>query len=376
MTDAPLDPSTAPPPLPDVAGEQRQFPCKNCGGLMTWDPTEDALVCAHCDARVKVPRVEKSIIERPLSDVGSAARGFGLEARTANCKSCGAKVSYEGRETTIACAFCGAPAVLEESSYRNALRPESLIPLAVGAQKVETAFRTWIGGLWFRPNALRNTKSFDALGVYVPCWTYDAAVDSEWSADAGYYYTVMEMRPVMVNGRMQMRMVPVQKVRWEPAWGRRHDAYDDVLVHASRGLAEGLAKELGSFELKALVPYRPEYLAGWRAEEYAVDLEQGWKNALARIVSSQESRCSHDVPGDTQRDLRVHNVVSDVRWKLVLLPVWTLTYRFAGKPYAVLIHGQSGRIVGRAPYSFWKIFGLVVAILFVVALVLAIAAAA
>jgi hypothetical protein len=266
--------------------------------------------------------------------------------------------------------------VLEEQSHRNALRPESIVPLGVGAQKVESSFRAWIGGLWFRPNALKNTKHFDARGVYVPCWTFDAVADSQWSADAGYYYTVMELRPVMVNGKMQMRMVPVQKVRWDPAWGRRHDAYDDVLVHASRGLSPDLAAKLGSFDLKALVPYRPEYLAGWRAEEYAVDLDAGWKTALARVVEGQEVRCAGDIPGDTHRNLRVHNVVSGARWKLMLLPVWTLTYRYGGKPYTVLIHGQSGRIVGHAPYSFWKIFSFVIAILAGVGVVLLFAAAA
>lgn len=347
----------------------RRFTCKNCGADMTWDPSKDALVCDHCGAEIAVPRATAQIVERPMSAAGSAARGFGVETRTASCKSCGAKVAYEGQATSLACPFCGAPAVLEESSYRNALRPESVIPLHVGATKVEAAFKAWIGGLWLRPSALRNTKQFNALGVYVPAWTFDAVVDSQWSADAGYYYTVMEPRPVMVNGRMQMQMVPVQKVRWEPAWGRRHDVYDDVLVRASRGLPEGLAQKLGSFDLKALVPYRPEYLAGWRAEEYAVDLDSAWKSGLASIVSSQEKRCSGDVPGDTQRDLSVHNVVSDVRWKLLLLPLWTLTYRYGGKPYTVLIHGQSGHIVGEAPWSAVKIAFLVLLILLVLGVV-------
>ncbi len=364
MNDAPqASVPVTPPPLPAREGEQRQFPCKNCGADMTWDPTADVLLCSHCDAKVPVPRAEAQIVERPLEAAGEAARGFGVETRTATCKNCGAKVSYEGRDTALECAFCGAPAVLEESSYRNALRPESLIPLGIGADKVEQSFRTWIGALWFRPNALKLTRQFEAKGVYVPCWTFDAIADSQWSADAGFYYTTMELRPVMVNGKVQMRMVPVQKVRWEPAWGRRHDTYDDLLVHASRGLSRELAGKLGAFDLKALVPYRPEYLAGWRAEEYAVDLEAGWKNALEEVVSSQDARCSHDVPGDTQRNLRVHNVVSNVRWKLMLLPVWTLSYRYNQKPYTVLIHGQTGRIVGHAPYSFWKIFLFVLAIL-------------
>lgn len=357
-------------------GAQRHFPCKNCGSDMAWEPAADVLVCAHCDAQIAVPRAEASIVEHPLEAAGEAARGLGVETRSATCQSCGARVSFEGRDITRECAFCGAPSVLEEESHRNALRPESLIPLAVGAHKAEASFKEWIGSRWFRPNALKQTRRSDARGIYVPCWTYDAAVDSEWSADAGYYYTVMEPRPVMVNGKMQIRMVPVQKVRWEPAWGRRHDAYDDLLVHASRGISPDLAAKLGSYDLKALVPYRPEYLAGWNAEEYAVDLDAGWQQALARLVASQEARCSHDVPGDTQRNLRVHNVVSNVRWKLVLLPIWSLTYSFNNKPYAVLIHGQSGHLVGQAPYSFWKIFLLVIAILFGIGLIALVAAAA
>jgi hypothetical protein len=112
---------------------------------------------------------------------------------------------------------------------------------------------------------------------------------------------------------MQTRME--QRVRWEPAWGERHDVFDDVLIHASRGLSSDLAAKLGAWDMRALVPYRPEYLAGWRAEEYSVDLEQGWAAALARIEETERKRCSGDVPGDTQRNLRVHNTVQDVRWK-------------------------------------------------------------
>ena len=69
----------------------------------------------------------------------------------------------------------------------------------------------------------------------------------------------------------------------------------------------------------------------------------------------------------------MRDTLSDVRWKHVLLPMWSLTYRFRGKPYAVLIHGQSGKVVGQAPYSWIKILG---AVLGVVALGLLIAALA
>lgn len=344
----------------DTAARAVQVKCPNCGANMVWDPAVDALSCGYCSHTLAVPRLEGTIVERTLEEVGSAARGFGVATRAARCTRCGATTSFAGQDVSTACVFCGAPTVLEESSYRNALRPESLIPLDVARAQVETAFQRWAHGLWFRPSDLKRARVDGARGLYVPAWTFDANVHSQWSADAGWYYTVMEPRPVMVNGKLQVRMVPVQKVRWEPAFGARRDAFDDLVVHASKGLAPKLAAELGGFDTKGLVPYRPEYLSGWSAEEYAVDLESGWKNALSRIEARQTERCSGDVPGDTQRNLRVRNTVSDVRWKLVLLPVWSVTYRHAGRDYAVLVHGTTGRVVGDAPYSWIKIAALVV----------------
>jgi hypothetical protein len=52
----------------------------------------------------------------------------------------------------------------------------------------------------------------------------------------------------------------------------------------------------------------------------------------------------------------------DLHWKHVLLPMWSLTYRFRDKAYPVLIHGQTGKVVGDAPYSWVKILVAVVGV--------------
>jgi DNA-directed RNA polymerase subunit RPC12/RpoP len=360
--DPPTIPAEAPPPAAAAEGQEVRLRCKNCGAQVTWDPDEDALVCAYCQTSVRVPRAEGKIVEHRLDEAGSAARGLGIELRVARCQRCGAQVTFDERTTSKTCVFCGSAQVLEQSANRNAIRPESLIPLDVGRATVEKEFRAWLSKLWLRPTALQGLREFRAVGVYVPFWTFDARVHSDWSADAGTYYYVTEPTVVVVNGRPSVRMQQVRKVRWEPAWGARDDLYDDLLVHASKGLPEKLAVELGRFDTKALVPYRPEFLAGWRAEEYAIDLEAGWKTAQSRIEAQQSERCAGDVPGDTHRDLRVRNRLSDVGWKHVLLPVWSLAYEFGGRSYAVLVHGQSGKVVGEAPYSWLKILLLVLGI--------------
>lgn len=263
---------------------------------------------------------------------------------------------------------------MPQEANRNLLRPESLIPLDVGRERAQAAFRKWVGGLWFRPNALKQAKNLTAVGVYVPAWTFDARVHSAWSADSGtYYYVTRTYTTTTVNGRRVTRTRRVRKVRWPPAWGERRDTYDDLQVLASHVVRGDLARKLGEFDTSALVPYRPGYLAGWQAEEYQTDLEQGWILGKQRITAAQRERCAGDVPGDTYRNLRVRDTLSDVRWKHVLLPMWSLTYQFRGKPYPVLVHGQNGNVVGEAPYSWVKILG---AVLGLVALGLLIAALA
>lgn len=338
---------------------------------MTWEPDADALACAYCGARVQVPRAEGTIVERALEEAGDAARGLGLEVRVSQCQTCGARVAFGERSTARACVYCGSANVLAQEANRNALRPESLVPLDVGAARVRECFRGWLGGLWFRPNALRRTERFDALGIYVPFWTFDARVRSDWSADSGTYYYENQPQVVMVQGRPKVTMQRVQKVRWKPAWGERDDRYDDLLVNGSSGLRGDLVRKLGAYDMRELVPYEPHYLAGWSAEEYGVDLEAAWEQGQIEIESQQRARCSADVPGDTQRNLRVQSTISDVRWKHVLLPLWSLQYPFRGKTYTVLIHGQSGQCVGDAPLSWPKIALAVLCVILVVLVILA-----
>lgn len=376
MTQEPRDPAARPAVEPELAptSGRSEFPCRNCGANMIWDPAVDALACGYCGASVPVPRAEGRIVERGLDEVDQAQTGFGADLRVTKCGNCGARVTFDGTSTSEACVYCGSANVLAQEANRNGLRPESLVPLDVCKDGVAKSFREWLKGRWFRPNDLERVKSFDGVGVYVPFWTFDARIASSWSADAGYYEYETRMRSVRINGKMTMRPETVRRVRWQPAWGNRDDTYDDFLVHASKGLSKELVAKLGGFDTKGLVPYRPEYLAGWRAEEYDVDLEGGWAAGQTAMVELQNARCAGDVPGDTHRNLRVQNSFSGVRWKHVLLPIWSLQYRFRGKTYTVLINGQTGRVAGEAPLSWIKVSLFVIMLALIAAAFYAIAA--
>ncbi len=258
--------------------------------------------------------------------------------------------------------------MVEDEPDRTLIAPLCLIPFALDGDAARDLFARWMRSLWFRPNALKSRSSVAEMrGVLVPFWTFDAGADSSWTAEAGYYYYV-----TVGSGKNRRR---VRQVRWVPASGERHDAYDDVLVCASKGLDSGLCRKIEPFQLRSLVPYRDEYLAGWAAESYALDVKEGWAIAREIIRDNQQARCAGDVPGDTQRALEVATIIAGRSYKHVLLPVWVAAYRFRETVYRFLINGQTGEVHGQAPLSWVKILLAVLAALAVIGAIALIAQA-
>ena len=150
--------------------------------------------------------------------------------------------------------------------------------------------------------------------------------------------------------------------RWWPSSGRRNDWHDDVLVCGSRSLPGDLVLQLDSYDTRYLVPYHPDYLAGFSAERYVVTLEAAHLNGRQAMARVQYARCGRDVPGDTHRNLNVANRFTNETYKHVLLPVWYVSYRFKKRAYAVLVNGQTGQVEGDAPRSWVKILFVILLI--------------
>ena len=344
------------------AARADRFKCPACDAEQRYDAAAQLLKCDFCGATREVPSGAGAIVEHDLDallarGVESMPTGLGMDGdKVALCKECGASVHFDVGKTATSCSFCGSSSILVQEENRRLLRPESLVPFGVDRKRANGAFADWLSRLWFRPGDLRRLAQVKELaGIYVPFWTYDAHAESSWTAEAGHYYYVTEEYEATENGETVTKTREVQHTRWEPAWGQRADDYDDVLVCASVGLPAELAGSLQSFDTAALVPYTPGFLAGWQAEEYAVDLQGGFERARARMDETQRDRCADDVPGDTHRELEVSSTYSELTFKHVLLPIWIAAYRYRGDVYRFLVNGQTGEVQGKAPYSWAKI---------------------
>ena len=274
------------------------------------------------------------------------------ETRVTTCPNCAAQVEFEPGKHAAECPFCATPVVIDTGTNRH-IKPRAVLPFALPEESARDAMKDWLGGLWFAPNGLQQyaRKGRRMQGIYVPFWTYDAQTASSYRGERGTVYYVT--RTVMRDGKRVQQQVP--KIRWRAASGRVARFFDDVLVLASRSLPKKHTDALHPWDLSALEPYAPEYLAGFRAEAYGITLEEGFVQARAHMDRVIERDVKFDIGGDRQRVHDINTQISDVTFKHILLPVWLAAYKYRGKTYRFVVNGHSGKVQGERPYSAIKI---------------------
>ena len=144
-------------------------------------------------------------------------------------------------------------------------------------------------------------------------------------------------------------------LRWRLVSGRVARFFDDVLVLASQSLPKRYTDALEPWDLSAMEPYKPEFLAGFRAEGYQIELRDGFQEARAIMDATIVRDVKFDIGGDRQRVHDVDTVLSNVTFKHVLLPVWLAAYKYRGKSYRFVVNGRTGSVRGERPYSAIKI---------------------
>ena len=127
--------------------------------------------------------------------------------------------------------------------------------------------------------------------------------------------------------------------------------------------SNSLPKKITSWNLEQLETFNSSYLAGFITEKYTLSLEDGHLKSNQKAREIAISWAKQDIGGDTQRVSSLDMNLAQETFKHILLPVYISSYVFNNKKYHFYVNGQSGVIEGDRPYSFWKIFFLVLAVL-------------
>lgn len=391
MPDASPTPDTAPAsPESRVAsrgspstGNPSTFPCTQCGAELEFKPGTRSLTCPYCQTLNEIPADDRVIEEVDYTKMLGELEGEKAdhEHMDVHCDSCGANVPMASNTTSQACPFCGSNIVATAKSVKQ-IKPAAILPFAISQQQASSKFSDWLSSRWFAPGDLKRYASMEGdeayksagglAGLYLPYWTYDARSTTPYTGQRGDDYYVTVPTTVMVNGKPTTRLVQQRRTRWTWVQGTVQNAFDDVLVPASNSLPSDKLHEIGSWDMKAITPYRDEFLSGFRAESYTVRLPQGFTAARAIMEETIAGTIRSDIGGDHQRIQSMHPQYRDITFKHILLPIWVSAYRYREKVYRFLVNGRTGAIAGERPYSAWKITLFVLACLIVLGVVIAI----
>ena len=342
--------------------QEHRWPCASCGADLRFSPGDTALKCDHCghvQPLPDAPPARQSALEEldlnlalqndlPPADIE--------EVRITPCPSCGSQVEFHGAQHATECPFCATPVAIGTGTQRL-IKPQAVLPFVLTERQGREAMGAWLGRLWFAPGGLVEyaRKGRTLSGLYVPYWTFDAATRSRYSGARGEYYYETRTVTVQVNGKNERRQEQVRKTRWHAATGWVSRRFDDVLVLASGSLPRRYTDALAPWDLGALVPYSPDFLAGFTSEGYTVSLADGQTIARDVMAAQIAQDVRQDIGGDTQRIDAINTAYSAETFKHILLPIWMAAYKYNGKTYRFVVNGQTGKVQGERPYSAWKI---------------------
>ncbi|MBL8048546.1 MAG: hypothetical protein JNJ45_07685 [Chthonomonas sp.] len=355
------------------SAQVEHYKCQQCGADLEFKPGSTNLKCPYCGHEQAI-RVEVSAIEEmPLEHFFEMGR---LEqeyvdnvGQSLRCRGCGAEFSVPEKKQSDECPFCGSKVVVENTPLVR-IKPQGVMPFQITELQSRASVQKWLGSRFWAPNDLRKLalREGKLRGFYVPFWTFDSQTTSSYSGMRGEHYWETESYTDS-EGNSQTRQV--MRTHWYPATGVVDVGFDDVLVLAARTVGQAPAREgekrdpnmtdarysqlLSTWQLREITPYQSSFLVGFQALRYDVDLPMGWERAREAMEPHIYEAIRYDIGGDEQRVLSKSTDYNNNSFKHILLPVYTGGYRYRGKPFRIVVNGQTGEVQGEAPVSFWKV---------------------
>jgi LSD1 subclass zinc finger protein len=346
---------------------QKEIVCKGCSGKLEFAPGTNRLKCPHCGMENEI-EVSTKIIEE--LDFEKYADEFEKEADThetvtIKCQGCGAQTSFNPNVVSDACPCCSSPLVVKDATSGHSIKPEAILPFAIDQNKAMSDFTQWIKGLWFAPDKLKQYAQQEEklTGLYIPYWAYDSQTSTDYTGEQGTDYEETESYTEIENGESVERTRSITNTIWKNVIGHVNNAFNNLLVLASKSLPKEYVDKLEPWDLGNLVPFNESYLSGFKTESYQINLKDGFGFAKVRMDEAINSSVCKDIGGDHQRIYSLTTVYNNIKFKHILLPIWISAYMYKNKVYRFLINGRTGEVKGERPYSLTKITLAIIAAL-------------
>jgi hypothetical protein len=282
-----------------------------------------------------------------------------------HCNVCGAEMAIRATERTERCPFCDATAVVMRPAAPDRPQPTFALGFSVEREDAVRKAMDWIRRQKTAPSGLKTGVTERITGIYLPAYLFSATAQSQYQASIGETYTKTRLER-SDGGGLSIRTREETEF-WDLS-GRHLTPVADILVTASRSLANEEVEAIEPFDLGQLRRYTPALIAGWTSEEPTRTPQECGQLARAEAFEGIKRALQQFMPGDHVKSLEHKTNFVDESLELALVPVWVCALRYHPQkpPLRILVNGQTGKVGGKMPYS-WTRLGLRVVVALIIA---------
>ena len=309
--------------------------CSNCAGKLIFNPASQKLECANCGAGFR---------PEDVSDINADIHSKYYDTRVYTCSHCGAEVVTSDTESSTFCVYCGNPAIVF-SRVSKEYRPDGIIPFKITKQQALDKIRSKFEKNPIVPKEIAGSfKPENMRGIYVPYWVINADYqEADWISGTVKRGKSSETRYYSRAGEVQFKNVPVD---------------------GSRILNDDVSLRLEPFYLEESKEFDEDYLNGFYSNTSDMDFMDLRESASKRCHKLFADEVVKSIP----RGVNSVKIRDSIYWAdiqddpiYMMFPVWFLTFKYNGKPYTVLVNGQTGKVTGTLPWLQKRVWGIAIA---------------
>lgn len=326
--------------------ESVAFKCPNCGAELVFAADQQDFRCEYCQSSFTKQEMEhiaakqEEKLESITPEQQQATEAFTEGTGYYHCESCGAEVMADDNTAATFCYYCHSPVILQ-GRVAGEYRPSKVIPFQLDRNAALNQFKNWCKKKRFLPKDFNtDTQMEKMVGLYVPFWITDCenSADMEALGKQVNSWTSGDTR-ITETKEFAVKRNATVVLRGIPADGASH-------------ISDELMEALEPFDYRAAQPFAMQYLSGFLAEKYDLNMAAVFPRVQKRAVQACDSLLRSSAVGYSSLSVTHSDIkVLSTDWQYMLLPIWFMTYRYQGKTYEFAINGQTGKFAGEPPIS-------------------------
>lgn len=324
---------------------RKDYKCEGCGGTMLFDPERQLIACEYCE---KTSNIGKPIEERKIRvpySVDLKYEGYKDAKRLYECNSCKTRMASCLDTPVTRCPSCGSNDIFE--SQADGSHPMNIIPFSVSKKVGSSLFNKWIKSRKFAPNDLKKMAKLQKIsGMYVPVYIFDLDAHTDYSATCVEVHESTDFK-----GRKTSHSHTYHVSESED----KH--FDDYVLTANDAVPSYVFKKMKGFDLEGARGYVSDYMLGFVGVGTNMNIHSAKNMMVEKVTREEHDRLKSRLHAryDEVRFFRADTTIDNIYNTYCYVPVWANHYKYKNKDYHCYINGQTGKVYGKSPKSFWKI---------------------